>query len=134
MTLRRTFIHYALCGFMAIALSGNAAADQKTTNTILGAGLGAAAGALLSDGDPTLVLGGAAAGGLLGNVLTEDKKQYRRHHKRHHKGPKYRHGSRHSPYYATSHYHPKYKKHKKSKKYKKHRKYKKHHKINKRYR
>ena len=111
----RHIIRFALAGFMAVALAGNAvAADKKTTNTILGAGLGAAAGAVLSEGDPITTLGGAAAGGLLGNVLTEDhkhhhwkghnrsyrsdrryvnsryfpgKKHYKKHHKKHH----YRH-------------------------------------------
>jgi len=36
-----------------------------------------AAGAVFSGGDPLYALGGAAAGGLLGNVLTEDR-DYRR--------------------------------------------------------
>jgi len=124
MILHHTFVRYALCTVMAVALAGPAAAaDRKTTNTLLGAGLGAAAGAVLSEGDPMIVLGGAAAGGLLGNVLTEDRRHYNRSHQRHYKTPKHRYGSRHAPYYATSHYdhkHKKYKKHKKQRKYNKH--------------
>src|SRR3546814_13346933 len=60
-------------------LASNAMASDKTTNTLLGAGLGAAAGALLSEGDPLLTLGGAAAGGVLGNILTEDHRYNGRH-------------------------------------------------------
>ena len=82
MQLSRHIIHFALTGFMALAMAGNAAAaDRKSTNTILGAGLGAATGAVLSEGDPMTTLGGAAAGGLLGNILTED---YGHHHWKHH--------------------------------------------------
>lgn len=78
MRLSRHIAHFALAGLMALAVAGNAAAaDRKTTNTLLGAGLGAAAGAVLSEGDMMLTLGGAAAGGLLGNVLTEDRKHHR---------------------------------------------------------
>lgn len=47
-------------------------ADRKTTNTIIGVGVGALAGALLSNGDPWAALGGAAAGGFVGNVATHD--------------------------------------------------------------
>lgn len=64
----------AVAGAMAIGISSHALASDKTTNTLLGAGLGAAAGALLSEGDPLLTLGSAAAGGVLGNVLTEERR------------------------------------------------------------
>jgi osmotically inducible lipoprotein OsmB len=64
----------AVAGAMTMGLASAAVASEKTTNTLLGAGLGAAAGALLSEGDPLLILGSAAAGGVLGNVLTEDRK------------------------------------------------------------
>lgn len=56
---------------------GAVAASKKTRNTLIGAGLGAAAGAMLSDGDAWGTIGGAAAGGLIGNVVTKD-----RHHGR----------------------------------------------------
>lgn len=100
MNLRRHFAHIAVSSVVALALCTTAAAsERRTANTLMGAGLGAVAGAVLSDGDPLLTLGSAAAGGLLGNVLTED-----RHH----------HGWRHydSGYhrrveqrYPRSHYH-----------------------------
>src|SRR3546814_385127 len=70
---------WAVAGAMAVGLASNAMASDKTTNTLLGAGLGAVAGALLSEGDPLLTLGGAAAGGVLGNILTEDHRYNGRH-------------------------------------------------------
>ncbi len=79
----------AASGILALALCASAAAsDRRTANTVIGAGLGAVAGAVLSNGDPMLTIGGAAAGGLLGNVLTEDR------------------GHRHGHAYRDSHYRP----------------------------
>lgn len=72
------------------AMNPAAAADRRTTNTILGAGVGAAAGAVLSQGDTLATLGGAAAGGLLGHVLTEEPRKYR-HSGRHKHPPRHAH-------------------------------------------
>ncbi|QAA94730.1 hypothetical protein [Pollutimonas thiosulfatoxidans] len=93
MKLHRNFVRVATVGLLALTLVGCAHHDRKTSNTLMGAGLGAAAGAVVTGGDPLYTLGGAAAGGLLGNVLTEDR-QYRgkesrsrgRGHKKHHRG------------------------------------------------
>lgn len=69
----------AVIGIMALGLAGCASHyDRKTSNTMLGAGLGAATGAVVSQGDPLFTLGGAAAGGVLGNILTEDRRDDRR--------------------------------------------------------
>jgi hypothetical protein len=54
------------------------AGDKKTRNTLVGAGLGAVGGALLSNGDPWATVGGAAAGGLIGNVITHDSHHHDR--------------------------------------------------------
>lgn len=117
MTLRHAFARLAVCCVAVLAISGTAAAaDRKTTNMLLGAGLGAAAGAVLSEGDPMLILGGAAAGGVLGNVLTEDRKRYDRSHRRHYNGSK--HNARPKHHYASKHNVHGYKKH-----HKKHRKH-----------
>lgn len=63
----------AIVGFTALVLAGCATHyDRKSNNTMIGAGLGAATGAVVSGGDPWYALGGAAAGGLLGNILTSD--------------------------------------------------------------
>lgn len=113
MTLHPAFARYVFCGLLAIAMSGPAvAADKKTTNTILGAGLGAAAGAVLSQGDPMLTIGSAAAGGVLGHILTEDEKRYDRSHRRYSKGPKHHYVNKHN-----GHGHHKHKKHRKHKRH-----------------
>lgn len=63
----------ALAGLTVLALAGCATHhDRKANNTMIGAGLGAATGAVVSQGNPWYALGGAAAGGLLGNILTDD--------------------------------------------------------------
>ena len=71
-TTSKVFGSVALFLAMSLAAMSPAAAGDKTTNTILGAGIGAAARAVLSNGDTLTTLGGAAAGGLLGNILTEE--------------------------------------------------------------
>ncbi|HEY9281742.1 MAG TPA: hypothetical protein VIP51_16880 [Eoetvoesiella sp.] len=78
MKLQRNFARIATVGLMAFVLTGCATHyDRKSNNTLLGAGLGAATGAVFSGGDPLYTLGGAAAGGVLGNVLTEDRSSRR---------------------------------------------------------
>ncbi len=77
MNLQRNCARIATIGLLAFALAGCATHDRKSNNTLLGAGLGAATGAVFSGGDPLYTVGGAAAGGLLGNILTEDR-SYRR--------------------------------------------------------
>lgn len=47
--------------------------DKKRRNTLIGVGLGAVGGALLTNGDVWGTVGGAAAGGVIGNVLTKDR-------------------------------------------------------------
>lgn len=59
-------------GLAMVALTACTTYDRRADNTLLGAGLGTAAGAVVSGGDPLYMLGGAAAGGLLGNVLTSN--------------------------------------------------------------
>ncbi len=74
MALQSIYTRIATIGLLAFALTGCATHyDRKTSNTMMGAGLGAATGAIFSGGDPLFALGGAAAGGVLGNILTEDR-------------------------------------------------------------
>lgn len=74
--LKHRISKLALIGLATFALAGCASHyDRKTGNTMMGAGLGAAAGAVVSQGDPLFTLGGAAAGGVLGNILTEDDRR-----------------------------------------------------------
>ncbi|NGM87502.1 hypothetical protein G5B35_09295 [Parapusillimonas sp. SGNA-6] len=75
MKLHQPLVRLATVGLLTVALAGCAShQSRKTSNTLMGAGLGAAAGAVVSGGDPLYAVGGAAAGGLLGNILTEDRK------------------------------------------------------------
>jgi len=75
----------ALTGALALAASPADAVTRKERNTVIGAGVGALAGAVLTDGDIVGTLGGAAAGGVLGNVLTDDDRRGRPHYHRGHR-------------------------------------------------
>ncbi len=66
----------ATVSIMIFTLAGCATHSRKHNNTLIGAGLGAATGAVLTQGDPLYTVGGAAAGGLLGNILTDDKRSH----------------------------------------------------------
>jgi len=75
----------ALASLLAIGIAADAgASSKKTRNTLIGAGLGAAGGALLTHGDPWGALGGAAAGGLIGNVVTHDHDRHDWNHRGRH--------------------------------------------------
>lgn len=55
--------------------------SRETRNTAIGAGVGGLGGAILSGGDPWVTGGGAVAGGVIGNILTDDdddRDRYRR--------------------------------------------------------
>ncbi|MDS1140547.1 hypothetical protein RE432_08865 [Pusillimonas sp. SM2304] len=95
MNTQRNVGRLIVVGLMAFTLAGCASSyDRKANNTMIGAGLGAATGAVFSGGDPLYAIGGAAAGGLLGNILTEDRsyrsgkggrhQEYRRSGRNHH--------------------------------------------------
>lgn len=47
---------------------------EKRKNSLIGIGIGLLGGAIISGGDPWATLGGAAAGGVIGNVTTKDKR------------------------------------------------------------
>ena len=72
MTITKRMAQALVVGVLALGLGAAAQADDKTRNTVIGAGLGGVAGALLSEGDPLITIGGAAAGGVLGHVITDD--------------------------------------------------------------
>lgn len=72
MKLRNRMITLVAAGLIAVTAAAPALADRQGRNTIIGAGVGGVAGALLSDGNPWATIGGAAAGGLIGNVATRD--------------------------------------------------------------
>lgn len=77
--LRTATASVLMLGFLAAAPQAHA---NKTGDTILGAGIGALGGALLSDGDIWGTLGGAVAGGVVGNVVSGDGKDKKKGHYR----------------------------------------------------
>ena len=76
--------------------------NKKKRNTLIGVGIGAVGGALLTNGDVWGTVGGAAAGGVIGNVLTKDRHDrrwdrrdyYDRHDRRDHYDRRDRHHHR----------------------------------------
>ncbi|KOR27972.1 hypothetical protein TI05_17880, partial [Achromatium sp. WMS3] len=70
---KRPLILLSMLVIIAMSLIGCRNMPRKERNAVIGAGLGAAGGAILSDGHPAAIIGGAAAGGLAGNALTRDR-------------------------------------------------------------
>ena len=70
--MRTLTLSFALATLLATAGCADMTAKQR--NTAIGAGGGGVAGATLIGG-PGATLGGAALGGVVGNVLTDDKKK-----------------------------------------------------------
>ncbi|MCP2138317.1 hypothetical protein [Agrobacterium tumefaciens] len=50
-------------------------AGKKERNIALGIGLGLLGGAIVSQGDPRAVIGGAVAGGLIGGAVAKDNRR-----------------------------------------------------------
>jgi len=101
MRVRHRVLQLALASVMGLALAGPAAADRETRNTVIGLGVGALAGAVLSEGDPWVTAGTAVAGGVLGNVLTDDDRDRKRHKHKH----KHKHKYKGKGHYKASHHH-----------------------------
>lgn len=59
------------------AFAGDRGKSNKTERAILGAVLGGAAGAMLSDGDGGAIAVGALAGGAIGAATAKDKRHHR---------------------------------------------------------
>lgn len=102
-------VQASLVGILALGISSTALADDRTRNTIIGAGLGGVAGALLSEGDPLYTIGGAAAGGVLGNVITRDDRDHKRH--RWDRDRKHKHGHKYAYHPGKKYGHKKHWKH-----------------------
>ncbi len=58
---------------LAVAATGCSNMSQRDKNTAVGAGVGAAAGAILTGGGTLGTLGGAAIGGVIGNQVNTRK-------------------------------------------------------------
>lgn len=73
----KTLPRFAAAIFSAAMLLGLGACSGMTTqdkNTAIGAGVGAAAGAVITGGSAVGTVGGAAVGGIIGNQIGKDKK------------------------------------------------------------
>jgi len=70
----RTLSKVALIGVTLVGFAGCADMTPKQRNTAIGAGAGALGGAVLTDGSALGTLGGAAVGGVVGNVVTKDRR------------------------------------------------------------
>ena len=57
-----------------VVLSACSGMSTREKDTAIGAGVGAAAGAVISGGGVAGTLGGAAVGGVIGNQVGKDKK------------------------------------------------------------
>ncbi|QQX84288.1 glycine zipper 2TM domain-containing protein [Cupriavidus necator] len=70
----QTLTKVTLIGATVAVFAGCADMTPKQRNTAIGAGAGAVGGAILTEGSALGTLGGAAVGGVIGNVVTDDKK------------------------------------------------------------
>jgi outer membrane lipoprotein SlyB len=68
----------ALGGVAAIVPGDASAMSKKERRTVSGAVLGGLGGSLLSNGDLWATVGGALAGGTIGNVTAKDREDNRR--------------------------------------------------------
>ncbi len=59
---------------LAVSLSACENMSTRDKNTAIGAGIGAAGGAVLTGGSAVGTVGGAAVGGVIGNQVGKDKK------------------------------------------------------------
>ncbi|KIP86682.1 glycine zipper 2TM domain-containing protein [Stenotrophomonas sp. CFBP8980] len=75
------------------------AMSRKDKNTAIGAVVGGVAGHVLSNGDPLMTVGGAVAGGAIGNVTTKDRRDNRNYRydrdRRYDRDYRYERSSRH---------------------------------------
>jgi len=63
------FILITVATVLLINLSGCSGMSTRDKNTAIGAGVGAAAGAVLTGGSAVGTVGGAAVGGIIGNQI-----------------------------------------------------------------
>ena len=68
----------SLLAIGAISLAACSNMTQRERDTAIGAGVGGAAGAILSDGSPAGTIGGAAVGGVVGNQIGKEREKDRR--------------------------------------------------------
>jgi osmotically inducible lipoprotein OsmB len=67
----------SMISLICFGLVGCNSMDRRDKNAMIGAGIGAAGGAILTDGSPLGTIGGAAAGGIIGHEMTHDNRNNR---------------------------------------------------------
>ena len=74
MKITNKFATTFVSALLIISLTGCSNLSSRDKNTIIGAGIGAAAGAVLTGGSGIGTAGGAAVGGIIGNQVGKHKK------------------------------------------------------------
>lgn len=69
----RQALHAALVAAAIVGLGGCAGMSARDQNTIVGAGIGAVGGAVLTQGSALGTVGGAAVGGVIGNQIRRSR-------------------------------------------------------------
>lgn len=64
----------AMATIVLLNIAGCSGMSSRDKSTAIGAGVGAAAGAVITNGGVLGTVGGAAVGGVIGNQLGKDKK------------------------------------------------------------
>ena len=72
-TMQR-FAVSAVAAAVLLGLGGCGGMSTRDQDTAIGAGAGAVGGAILTNGSPLGVVGGAVVGGVIGNQVGKDKK------------------------------------------------------------
>jgi len=70
----KTLAASALAVVAVVGLSACSDMTRRDRNTAVGAGVGAVAGSALTNGSAIGTLGGAAAGGIIGNGVNRDRR------------------------------------------------------------
>jgi osmotically inducible lipoprotein OsmB len=71
MNSKQKFILGAVAAAMLVSLGACAGMSRQDKNTVIGAGAGAAGGALLTNGSAVGTVGGAAVGGIIGHEVSK---------------------------------------------------------------
>ncbi len=67
------FTFSALAAALLLALGACAGMSTQDQNTVVGAGVGAVGGAILTGGSPVGTVGGAVVGGVIGHEVSKTK-------------------------------------------------------------
>ncbi len=71
----KTISKLAISAIAASLLLGCSGMSRQDQDTVIGAGIGAGAGAVLTGGSPIGTVGGAAVGGVIGHEVGKDNRR-----------------------------------------------------------